>query len=382
MDKFITRKIIYLNPNSKMTPIKKFIDFFGYRFFCKNKANLDNLDMNNFKSICIVQMGHIGDFLLSTPMISEIRENFYGKLIIAINKNTFELASNLKGVDEVIVLEHPRKIYSRSNDNSIHSAIKSFSKIDADIVLEVRGDINIIPFINLFSKYKYLVGFNVGGAGFLLDKALEYPYGKHITETYNMFLEFFKIKIPEIRKLDSYYDLKTPNPVKEDKYIVIAVGQTGARSKDWEINNFIKLINMFFDKGYTVVLIGKITPDESKEYNRLGNKNLINLTNETTLMELFSVLRDTYLFIGLDSGPTHAAAMLGIRTVALYSGVLDFNLFRPIEVFGNVSIIKIDVECEKCYKINCENNICMKMITPEMVFDRSIELIRGSLRNE
>ncbi|AEE14480.1 glycosyl transferase family 9 [Thermodesulfobium narugense DSM 14796] len=382
MDKFIARKITYLNPTSKMTPIKRFVDFFGYRFFCKNKDNLDNLDINNFRSICIVQMGHIGDFLLSTPMISEIRKNFNGKIVLAINKNTLELASNLKGTDEVIILEHPRKIYSRSNNNSILSAIKSFSKIDVDIVLEVRGDINIIPFISLFSKYKYLVGFNVGGAGFLLDKVLEYPYGEHITETYNKFLNFFKIKIPEVKKLDSYYDLKAPNPIKEDKYIVIAVGQTGARSKDWDINNFIKLINMFLNERYTVVLVGKITPDESKEYNRLDNKKLINLTNKTSLMELFSIIKSANLFIGLDSGPTHAAAMLGVRTLALYSGVVDFNVFRPIEFFGNVSIIKIDVECEKCYKTNCENNICMKMITPEMVFDRSIELIRGRLSNE
>ncbi len=382
MDKFINRKITYLNPNSKMTPIKKIIDFIGYRFFCKNKVDLDNLDISNFKSICIVQMGHIGDFLLSTQMISEIRKNFNGKLTLAINKNTFELASNLKGIDEVIVLNHPRKIYSRSKDNSLFSAVKSFSKIDADLVLEVRGDINIIPFIRLFSNYKYLIGFDAGGTGFLLDKVLKYPYGEHITKTYDKFLDFFKIAKPEVRKLDIYFDLKTFNPVKEDKYIVIAVGRTGSRSRDWDIENFIKLINMFLSNGYIVVLVGKVTPDESKEYEKFDNKNLINLTNKTTLMELFSVLRDASLFIGLDSGPTHAAAMFGIKTLVLYSGVVDFNVFRPIEAFGNVNIIKMNVECEKCYKINCENNICMKMITPEMVFYRAIELIDKSLSHE
>ncbi len=382
MDKFINRKITYLNPNSKMTPIKKIIDFIGYRFFCKNKVDLDNLYISNFKSICIVQMGHIGDFLLSTQMISEIRKNFNGKLTLAINKNTFELASNLKGIDEVIVLNHPRKIYSRSKDNSLFSAVKSFSKIDADLVLEVRGDINIIPFIRLFSKYKYLIGFDAGGTGFLLDKVLKYPYGEHITKTYDKFLDFFKITNPEVRKLDIYFDLKTFNPVKEDKYIVIAVGRTGSRSKDWDIENFIKLINMFLSNGYIVVLVGKVTPDESKEYEKFDNKNLINLTNKTTLMELFSILKDASLFIGLDSGPTHAAAMFGIKTLALYSGVVDFNVFRPIEAFGNVNIIKMNVECEKCYKINCENNICMKMITPEMVFYRAIELIDKILSHE
>ena len=365
-----------------MTPIKKIIDFIGYRFFCKNKVDLDNLDISNFKSICIVQMGHIGDFLLSTQMISEIRKNFNGKLTLAINKNTFELASNLKGIDEVIVLNHPRKIYSRSKDNSLFSAVKSFSKIDADLVLEVRGDINIIPFIRLFSNYKYLIGFDAGGTGFLLDKVLKYPYGEHITKTYDKFLDFFKIAKPEVRKLDIYFDLKTFNPVKEDKYIVIAVGRTGSRSRDWDIENFIKLINMFLSNGYIVVLVGKVTPDESKEYEKFDNKNLINLTNKTTLMELFSVLRDASLFIGLDSGPTHAAAMFGIKTLVLYSGVVDFNVFRPIEAFGNVNIIKMNVECEKCYKINCENNICMKMITPEMVFYRAIELIDKSLSHE
>lgn len=382
MDKFISRKRIYINPKSKMTPIKKIIDFFGYRFFCKNMVDLDYLDLNSIKSVCIVQMGHIGDFLLSTPMVSAIREKFNGKLILAINKNTFELASNLKGIDEVIVLEHPRRIYSRSKDNSFFSAAKTFSKIDADVVLEVRGDINIIPFISMFSKYKYLIGFDVGGAGFLLDKALEYPHGGHITETYDKFLDFFKINVPKISKLDKYYELNVSNPIENDKYIVVAVGRTGARSKDWEIGNFIKLINMFLDNNYTVVLVGKLAHEESREYDKLSNKSLINLINKTTLISLLSILRDAYLFVGLDSGSTHAAAMLGVRTIALYSGVVDFNVFRPIEIFGNVSIVKSNVDCEKCYKINCENNICMKMISPEMVFSRSVELINKGISNE
>jgi len=376
MDKLLTRKITYLNPNSKMTKIKKIIDFFGYRFFCKNRSDLHNLDLNSFQSICIVQMGHIGDFLLSVHMISLIREHFKGKLILAINKNTLELASNLNGIDEIIVLEHPRRIYSRSDNNSFFSALKSFSKIDADVVLEVRGDINLIPFIRFFSRYKYLIGFDVGGGGFLLDKALEYPYGEHITNTYNKFLDFFQIKIPEIRKLDSYYDLKMTNPVKYNKYIVIAVGHTGALSKDWKIENFLKLIDMLLKDGYFIVLIGKVTKDEEKIYNQIQDKNLLNLSNKTTLMELFSILKGAELFIGPDSGPAHAAAMLGIKTIVLYSGMIDFNVFRPIDIRNNVSVIKVDVPCEKCFMSNCKDNICMSLITPEMVYKRVIENVK------
>jgi heptosyltransferase-2 len=353
---------------------KRIIDTFGYRFFNNNKDDIF-IDLKQISSICIVQMGHIGDFLLCTPMICEIRKNFSGKLKLAINKNTIELANNLSDIDEIIVLNHPRSIYSREANNSIFSSVKSFLKIDADIVFEVRGDINIIPFISLFSKYKYLIGFDVGGCGFLLDKVLEYPHGEHITETYNKFLDFFNINIPGVRKLDSYYKLNITNPINNNKYIVISVGNTGASSKDWKRENFLKLIDMLLNGGYLIVLIGKVTKDESEIYNQIQFKNFLNLTNETTLMELFSILKDAELFIGLDSGPTHAAAMLGVKTLVLYSGMVDLKVFRPVNLCNNVSIIKINVPCEKCYKINCENNICMKLISPEMVFNKSLELI-------
>ena len=353
--------IQYFKGRERTIKIKKVIDFFGYNFFNKNK-NLTASDLKHTESVAIVQMGHIGDLLLSMPMICQVKKSLNKRLVLAVNEYTYDLAKHLKCVDELVVLESFRSIYLyNSKKRSFSGTVKSFKTLKADIIFEIRGDINIIVPIYLFSKYKYLFGFNVGGAGFLLDVVLDYPHHQHISKTYNRFLEFFNIPEPELQTLDFYLDYEFKNILRLDNYITVAIG-AGNKSKEWEDEKFVELINSLIAQNEKVVLIGKIEPERLEKYRSISkSESVVNMLNKTTILEALSIVKFSKLFIGLDAGLTHAAAMFGVRTVALYSAMNELEIWRPYKNLADVSLIRKEVDCELCL-VGCQNNICMKSI--------------------
>jgi heptosyltransferase-1/heptosyltransferase-2 len=91
------------------------------------------------------------------------------------------------------------------------------------------------------------------------------------------------------------------------------------------------------------------------------------LTGKTGLRELGALLQHCTAYISVDTGPLFIAAAMKKPLVALYGPT------RPDRTgpYGSAeaTIIKAPVSCAGCLKKHCDNWICMKAITPEMVFD-------------
>lgn len=120
-----------------------------------------------------------------------------------------------------------------------------------------------------------------------------------------------------------------PVPVREnrDGPIVVHPG-AGAPHKRWPIARFSELTRRLERGGHACRWIAgeveaeRFTPVERDQFqaHRAGMM--------TSLDDLATELRSARLFVGNDSGPTHLAAQLGIRTVALF-GPTDPTLWAP-----------------------------------------------------
>jgi ADP-heptose:LPS heptosyltransferase len=55
----------------------------------------------------------------------------------------------------------------------------------------------------------------------------------------------------------------------------------------------------------------------------------IDLTGQTTLLELAAIMRKAKIAIGNDTGPMHLAAALGVPSVVLFGGASDPALTAP-----------------------------------------------------
>jgi len=357
-------KYRFSNSKKKFLKILKIIDFIGYSIFNNNK--MEEVVLNDLKTITVVQLGHLGDFLLTIIFLKKLKKYFNGKIILAVNYDIYEVANLFiikeKISDEVISIRH--RSFNRTIKSNIFQTIKDFKKINSDLIFELRGDIRILPLLKIYSQYKYLLGYKCGGGGFLLTHTIKYPFNQHIIKTYLEFFNFFNITENDKGTFNLATNYSTIN--KKLDNIVIAIG-AGAQSRDWADDNFIELINSIFKtyNNYKIVLVGKVPANRYKIYDKIDNNNLINKLNKTSIKEVFEIIETARLFIGLESGLTHYASLLNIDTIVLFSGASSVNIWKPLG--KRVYLIKSNVDCEGCGLLECKDNKCMKNILVDEV---------------
>jgi ADP-heptose:LPS heptosyltransferase len=79
--------------------------------------------------------------------------------------------------------------------------------------------------------------------------------------------------------------------------------------------------------------------------NGLTKGQTVNLGGRTTIMQMAAVLRRCRLFIGNDSGPIHLAAGVGVPVVGFY-GPGEYERFRPWGVIHTA--IRVGLPCSPC----------------------------------
>lgn len=143
--------------------------------------------------------------------------------------------------------------------------------------------------------------------------------------------------------------------------------------KGWPPENFGRLAGLIADRTGAKVAITR-GPGEEWTANAVVQASMgrATLAPETDLAELLALIRAADLFVGLDSGPLHIAALLKKPVVALY-GPKDPRIYGPLA--DERIVIEQDMPCRPCRKRTCPDPKCMLSITPETVMERAGEFI-------
>ncbi len=124
-----------------------------------------------------------------------------------------------------------------------------------------------------------------------------------------------------------------------DAYAVLIPGAAAHRPrKRWPAARFGQLAAVIAARGQTPVVVG--TGDDSLHAAaiRATCPAAVDLTGRTSLLQLGGILSGAAFAVGNDTGPTHLAAALGVRTIALFSGDSDPALTRPR---GDVDVVAV-----------------------------------------
>jgi ADP-heptose:LPS heptosyltransferase len=103
-----------------------------------------------------------------------------------------------------------------------------------------------------------------------------------------------------------------------------------------------------------------------------GADRIVNLVNQTTTHELFSVLREARALVTGDSGPMHVAVALGTPVVAIH-GPTHPEINGPY-LASRAAIVRQPLACSPCYRLdrvaNCPlgHTLCQRLIGPETVY--------------
>jgi heptosyltransferase-2 len=340
------------------------------------KNQIKYIDNKNIKRILLCNSAHMGDVIISTSIIREIKKKYpnseIGFLIGSWSRN---ILKNHSEVQYIHILDH--WMLNRGGDNILIKIINYF-KQKKYVIQEIKSknydlaiDLytcfpNFIPVIYA-AKIKRRVGYISSGFGAMLTDGFYFPKKIMHESKYQCNL------LSSIGISEAILNTKTPlNPgikrVIKGRYVILHIG-TGARAREWPIKNWVELGAYLYALGFEVVLTGSgdrdvYLCDQLKEKLTIAQ----NFCGRLDWDEYLSMLKYSEFIICLESMAAHMGDAIGVRTLALYSGMTDSRRWRPV---GNsCKIIENKLSCSPCgLSKGCGENKCISGIEVSNVID-------------
>jgi ADP-heptose:LPS heptosyltransferase len=117
------------------------------------------------------------------------------------------------------------------------------------------------------------------------------------------------------------FNPKFKNFNKKKTLILVPVGSV--KSKNWDRDNFVKMLNAIEQNFDQILLIGANNSLETSFYieQSFANPKLMNLTAQTSLSEIFALIGEAQLLISPDTFAIHVAAMTETDAIVLSNGM-------------------------------------------------------------
>jgi len=128
-------------------------------------------------------------------------------------------------------------------------------------------------------------------------------------------------------------------PVLAGRYALLIPGtsMTHGGAKHWPLARFVALAGLLAARGLRPVVIGTAAEAGDAAAILAGCPAALDMTGKTSILDLAGLSNRASLAIGGDTGPLHLAAMMGCRTIALFSRYSDPIQARPV---GNTTLLR------------------------------------------
>jgi len=301
----------------------------------------------------ILQPGAIGDCILSLPLAQFMKD-----------------CLRLGGVD---ILGHTEYIGILPGRTCI-DGIRSIDSADLHRLFVEPETFDLAdrdPLINVFADYAWIVTF-LGGPNSNFEQNLIFTancshsaevitllmkppegLGGHLTEFYTrqfveqsgLSLEHWAVGSEDILIKATEADRNTGKELLQEidydfsrKLVVIQPG-SGGLDKCWHIENFLAVADELASKGIEVTFL--LGPAELNRFTKRKIRDINSVAKcltDLSLTQVVGLLSCADGFVGNDSGITHLAAALGVKTLAVF-GPTNPAVYRPVgpavTVFAN-----------------------------------------------
>lgn len=348
--------------------------------------------------VLVIVTRRIGDVLLATPVVRSIKNSWpSAEIDMLVFAGTEGFVTANRDVNRVLtVAERPRLL------EHLRFVLRLARRYDLALSL-VPGDRPTL--------YAYIAG--IRRAGLLLatgkhrwKRALLnawMPFDDKNTHTVLMHLALLDaIGVPAVRDVVVAW---TPEDERAAKTLLDPLGPAPYavlhpypkfRYKMWHERGWVEVAQWLRARGVKIVVTGGPEPEEREYVGRLAAQvpDALDLSGRLSLGALGYVLSRATVYVGPDTAITHAAAALGVPTVALYgptnavkwgpwpSGCTSVH--NPWQRRGDqscerVRLIQGRAGCVPCLKEGCDGHVastsdCLVNLRAEIVIDAMSDL--------
>ena len=365
--------------------------------------------MIKYNNILVINLMHIGDLMLATPVLRTLRANYPdARISLLADKKLRDLVEQNKYIDECLLIDKKGK---DDHFGSLFRFIWSLRQKHYDLVINLHRNERASA-IAAFSGAKRIVGYSKPGFSLFFDKVMQNPSVAHhigqgpfqLLPPYryvpgwkhqvHAHLEVLKEAVGVEKIEDGGLEMWLPEAAEqeaenlwqqhfapEDKVIAFNIGASWP-TKRWLDSYFAECADNLIGRGYQVAFFGG--PMDLSIVNRcLGqmknkdSKALHIFTGKVSLAVLAGLLRRCCLFLTTDSGPMHVGVAMNVPIVTMF-GASPVPGFYPYD--ARSVLVKAPVACHPCGIHECphageEKLACMKKITPDIVMKYVDELL-------
>lgn len=279
-------------------------------------------DLLNPKTILVVQIGKIGDMILTTPLFSGLKKVFPdSRLIVLASRINQEIPASDKNVDEVIVYKK----------NLLANLTGNFRRVDLWIDTK-REYSKTSALIKKLFKPKVSMGFNSKG------KIFDYPLneintGRHAVDINLSPLTILSnsIKLISRRPVIGIADkLSVKGLTKNGLLINISAGNPSRYLETEEWINAIKTIRTSEAIRLTLTGLDKDRSILDSIKNGIQD-NTIEIFVTKNIADTIAIVSDSRIVITPDTSIVHVCSALNKAVVALYPDVeWNYERFKPL----------------------------------------------------
>ena len=321
-------------------------------------------------NILIIHTAFIGDIVLSTALVSKVKEKYPDSNIYYLTTPLGkEILKNNPKIKEIIVYDKRGK---DKGFGAFISFVRKIRKLKIDICLTPHRYLRS-SILSLLSGAKIRVGYDIASLAFVYNKKIKYDKTKHEVEKLLSFIDDntkrYKLEMYPSEKDKIKIDTLLKKLSNNKKIILIAPGSKWF-TKKWPEEYFRILIQNLVKRDDLLIVItgGK----EEKEIELNLNSKILDLRGEITLLELAELTKRAVLVVSNDSAPIHiTSAFPDTRIIGIFGPtVKEFGFFPWSK---NSKVFEINgLYCRPC-AIHGGNSCpekhfrCMREITPDLI---------------
>lgn len=337
------------------------------------------------RSILLIQLGDIGDVVLTLPCIRALRETYpQARIAVAVWDKAAELLEDCPWLDQVIAVTKRSRSFWEELRFQI-DFFRNLRSLHCDLAIDLRTGTRGAIMVFLSGAVQR-IGFYADDGKLWRNRLFtsllrrDYTPDLHVADYLLCLLEAFGVtteqRIPELAvavgKQEEIRFLFEREGIPQDKKLVAVQPFSLWQYKEWGKEKYIALIQwLVTEHGAAVLVTGSVAEkDRAEEIVRSCGAGCYNFAGKTSIAMYAALLQQCRLFIGVDSAGLHIAAAVGTPTVGIFGPSSPVS-WAPM---GRCHlIVQKNWPCVPCRHKGChdsEKSTCLDELTLEEVMDK------------
>ncbi len=297
------------------------------------------------KKILLFKIGAIGDTIMTTPLVRQLRKRFAdARLDYLIGRTASQALLGNKHLDEIITFEE--SVFFKKNIFQWMALVRKVRETHYDTVF-VLDKHRFCSLTASFFNIKERIGFDrLGKEGVGLTHKVYFDGSRHeilyyldLLKAYTGKADYRDVKTELfLAKKDISFaaDVWKKHRIRKKKVVVIAPGgaQNPGQSvslKLWPKERYTELTKRLVAKNSAVVLVGDKNDTALSSFiaEKVKSPLCIDLTGKTTIRQTAALMKNASCIVCNDTGSMHIASAVNERIISIF-GPTDPKRFAPL----------------------------------------------------